>query len=149
MNRAIQISLLLLFIGFLIVHYFIMTIEQEYFPVFAHFYPFVAKVWFEIGRFILFMNLPFRLEELFFGLRNLLLLEVAIALFAFKYHSFYKATLWLASIFFGLYLMLIFYLGLATLYPIFTVVIAVILATYLAVLKNNSSPKIQTAEKPI
>ncbi|WP_077928918.1 hypothetical protein [Wohlfahrtiimonas populi] len=137
MNKAIRITVLTGFIFFLASHYLVMSINKEYFPVFAYLYPFVAKVWFESGRLLLSMNWNVDLETLFKAIKYLFLLNIAIAIFAFKYQSFYRIILWIGAILFACYLLALLFLGLATIYPIYTVCIAFALAIFLFLIKNK------------
>lgn len=137
MNKAIRIIVLTGFIFFLASHYLVMSIDKEYFPVFAYLYPFVAKVWFEFGRLLLSMNWHIDLETLFNAIKYLFLFNIAIAIFAFKYQKFYRITLWIGALLFACYLLALLFLGLATIYPIYTVCIAFALAIFLSLIKNR------------
>ena len=137
MNKAIRITVLTGFIFFLASHYLVMSINKEYFPVFAYLYPFVAKVWFETGRLLLSMNWTIDLEILFKTIKYFCLLTIAIAVFAFKYQFFYRIILWIGTLLFACYLLALLFLGLATIYPIYTVCIAFALAIFLSLIKNR------------
>ncbi len=137
MNKAIRITVLTGFIFFLASHYLVMSIDREYFPVFAYLYPFVAKVWFETGRLLLSMNWNIDLESLFKVIKYLFLFNIAIAVFAFKYQRLYKITLWIGALLFACYLLALLFLGLTTIYPIYTVCIAFALAIFLSLIKNR------------
>lgn len=137
MNKAIRIIVLTGFIFFLASHYLVMSIDKEYFPVFAYLYPFVAKVWFETGRLFMSINLNIDLENLFKIIKYLVLLAIVIAVFAFKYQSLYRITLWIGTILCAGYLLALFFLGLVTIYPIYTVCSAFALAIFLSLIKNK------------
>lgn len=137
MNRAIRIALLIGVVFFFATHYLVMSINKEYFPIFAYLYPFVAKVWFETGRFLLALDIQTDLTIVFNAIKYLLLLGIAIAIFAFKYALFYKITLWLCTIIFTAYLLALVFLGLIMIYPIYTICIAFALAIFLSLLKKQ------------
>jgi len=136
MNRAIRITVLTGFIFFLANHYLAMSINKEFFPVFAYMYPFVAKFWFETGRILLAFNFNIDLSELFYTIKYIFLLGIAIAIFAFKYNLFYKITIWIGIVLFTCYLLALVFLGLTIIYPIYTVCIAFVLAIFLSLLKQ-------------
>lgn len=136
MNKAIRITVLTGFIVFLACHYLVMSVHKEYFPVFAYLYPFVAKVWFETGHLLLLMNWQIDLVTLFNPIRYLLLVNIAIAIFAFKYQLFYIIALWLGLIIITGYLFTLMFLGLITIYPIYTLCIFASLIIFLLLIKN-------------
>lgn len=137
MNKTIRIVVLIGLIFFFIAHYLVMSIDKEYFPVFAYLYPFVAKVWFEAGRLALAFNLQTDITIIFTAIKYIFLMNIALALFAFKYDRFYSMVLWSSAAIFICYLIALLFLGLATIYPIYTVSIAFALAISLSLLKNQ------------
>lgn len=139
MNKTIHIVVLTGLIFFLACHYLVMNIHKEYFPVFAYLYPFVGKIWFETGRVLLAFNLHIDLAKLFNIIKYILLLNIVIAIFAFKYHIFYKMTVWIGVILFTCYLFVLIALGLLTIYPTYTIFIACIAIIFLSLLKNTKN----------
>lgn len=137
MNKALRLSVLTGLILFLACHYLVMSIHKEYFPVFAYLYPFVAKVWFETGRILLSLNLHIDLSEFFNTIKYALLLSIAIAIFAFKYHIFYKITTWIGITIFTCYLLVLIFLGLITIYPSYTAFIILALIAFIYLHKNT------------
>lgn len=120
MNKSIKLISLTSLIVFLGFHYLVMSITKENFPAFTYFYPSIAKIWFEAGRLLLFFNIQIDLTLIFTKLRYIFLVFIGLTLFAFKYPSFYRITLWLASFFFGCYLLGLIFLGLENIYPLYT-----------------------------
>lgn len=123
MNKLYKILLLIGFSLFLIIHYAVFDISKEHFPVFAYFYPFIAKVWFEIGRLLLLLNTSINLSALFYILKYFILGTLAITLFAFKYQRFYIFSLCLGVFISAIYLIILVILGLITVYPIYSLLI--------------------------
>lgn len=138
MSKTIRITVLIGFIFFLACHYLLMSIEKEYFPVFAYLYPFVAKVWFETGRLLLAFNWNIDIANLFNAMKYIFLFSIVIAVFAFKYQIFYKTIIWMGVIFFTCYLLTLIFLGLISIYPIYITFIACTLVIFLSLAKNKS-----------
>lgn len=136
MNKAIRITALIGLLFFLASHYLVVSVHKEHFPIFAYLYPFVAKFWFETGRFFLMINWPIDLEYLFGFIKYLLLFNIAIVIFAFKSQWFYIMTLWLDLIIFACYSFAIIFLGLATIYPIYTLYILASFFVCLSLIKS-------------
>lgn len=137
MNKFIRIIVLIGLIIFLAAHYLVMSIDKEYFPMFAYLYPFVAKVWFETGRLLLAMNLHIDLSKLFHSLRYLFLLNIALAIFAFKYQILYKLILWIMLLLCVIYLALLIILGLIPIYPLYSLAILSMTMLLLPLIKRS------------
>lgn len=123
MNKTFRSCLLTLFILFLLVHYLILNISKEQFPLFAYLYPFTAKIWFEFARLLLAFNIQIDFTSLFTFLKYFILLSLLLAILAYKNKNCYKLTIWNGLFIFAFYLYAIISLGLLVLYPLYCLAI--------------------------
>ncbi len=135
MNKALRIIALIGCILFLLSHYVVMSIDKEYFPMFAHLYPFIAKFWFEASRLLLIFNWHIDISILFSFIKYILLINVAFAMFAFKYPFFYRVTIFIMIFLLSIYLVTLIFLGLTSIYPIYTFSIAMLLILSFCLMK--------------
>lgn len=119
------------------IHYFIMSISKELFPVFSYLYPFVSKFWFEASRLLLYFNLQLDIILLFKGVRYLLIGMIITTLFSFKYKLAYQIMLWSASLFTAVYIMCMLYLGLLLIYPFYIIILVIFLCSFIYLLLNK------------
>lgn len=119
------------------IHYFIMSISKELFPVFSYLYPFVSKFWFEASRLLLSFNLQLDIVLLFKGVRYLLIGMIITTLFSFKYKLAYQIMLWSASLFTAVYIMCMLYLGLLLIYPFYIIILVIFLCSFIYLLLNK------------
>lgn len=137
MSRFFKIFLPICLLLFLMIHYFIMSISKELFPVFSYLYPFVSKFWFEASRLLLYFNLQLDIVLLFKGVRYLLIGMIITTLFSFKYKLAYQIMLWSASLFTAVYIMCMLYLGLLLIYPFYIIILVIFLCSFIYLLLNK------------
>lgn len=137
MSRFFKIFLPICLLLFLMIHYFIMSISKELFPVFSYLYPFVSKFWFEASRLLLYFNLQLDIILLFKGVRYLLIGMIITTLFSFKYKLAYQIMLWSASLFTAVYIMCMLYLGLLLIYPFYIIILVIFLCSFIYLLLNK------------
>ncbi len=137
MSKFFKIFLPICLLLFLMIHYFIMSISKELFPVFSYLYPFVSKFWFEASRLLLYFNLQLDIVLLFKGVRYLLIGMIITTLFSFKYKLAYQIMLWSASLFTAVYIMCMLYLGLLLIYPFYIIILVIFLCSFIYLLLNK------------